>query len=498
MSDLTGPQLHRAAGVLLASACGDALGAAYEFGPPLPDDAEVAMVGGGFFGWEPGESTDDTSMAFVIAEVAATGADLRDQEAQDEIAAGWWRWMHEAKDVGSQTRQVLNAGAAASDTGVPTAATLRKAAEDYHESKKLSAGNGSLMRTAPVALAYLDDPHALVGAAGAISALTHFDPEAGEACALWCLAIRHAVLHGELDIRVGLAYLPKERSVVWETRIAEAEDSQPRDFTNNYWSVQAFQAAWSAIHQTAIPAEDPSSESFVAQHLSRSLETAVRGGEDTDTVAAIAGGLLGARYGASAIPAQWRRILHGWPGKRARDLISAAVMIACGGQPDSAGWPTIPKMDYAGYGDIDQIARHPRDPGVILAGIGHLDPLPEGVDAVVSLCRLGHDQVPAAGIAPQDHVEVWLVDSSDPQDNPNLDFVLSDTANVVERLRDEGRTVLLHCVQAQSRTPTVAAMYSMRRNAVDSETAFAAVQGALPDANPNPGLRGALSRTLAR
>ena len=54
------------------------------------------------------------------------------------------------------------------------------------------------MRTAPVALAYLDDPDALVEAATALSALTHADPEAGEACALWCLAIRHAVLHGTL------------------------------------------------------------------------------------------------------------------------------------------------------------------------------------------------------------------------------------------------------------------------------------------------------------
>ena len=50
------------------------------------------------------------------------------------------------------------------------------------------------MRTAPVALAYLNDEDGLVEAAYAISALTHFDPEAGEACVLWCLAIRHAVL----------------------------------------------------------------------------------------------------------------------------------------------------------------------------------------------------------------------------------------------------------------------------------------------------------------
>jgi ADP-ribosylglycohydrolase len=69
--------LGRSAGVMLASACGDALGAGYEFEPPERIPANVGMVGGGPFGWEPGEWTDDTSMAWVIAEVAASGVDLR-------------------------------------------------------------------------------------------------------------------------------------------------------------------------------------------------------------------------------------------------------------------------------------------------------------------------------------------------------------------------------------------------------------------------------------
>lgn len=53
---------------------------------------------------------------------------------------------------------------------------------------------------------------------------------------------------------------------------------------------------------------------------------AVRGGRDTDTVAAIAGGLLRAVHGASAVPAAWRRVLHGWPGLRSRDLIELSSM----------------------------------------------------------------------------------------------------------------------------------------------------------------------------
>ena len=82
----------RVEGVLLATAAGDALGAPYEFQPARGPELEVAMVGGG--GWEPGEWTDDTSMAIAIAEVAATGADLRDEAAQDAIVARWHEWSH--------------------------------------------------------------------------------------------------------------------------------------------------------------------------------------------------------------------------------------------------------------------------------------------------------------------------------------------------------------------------------------------------------------------
>jgi len=71
MTTLSPAQRDRAAGVLVATAAGDALGAGYEFGPPLPTSTPVGMVGGGGFGWAPGEWTDDTSMAMVIARYAA-------------------------------------------------------------------------------------------------------------------------------------------------------------------------------------------------------------------------------------------------------------------------------------------------------------------------------------------------------------------------------------------------------------------------------------------
>ena len=80
MRRLTSAQMDRACGVLLAAACGDALGAGYEFGSARLDGAP-RMIGGGLGGFAPGEWTDDTAQAVAIAEVAATGADLRTDEA---------------------------------------------------------------------------------------------------------------------------------------------------------------------------------------------------------------------------------------------------------------------------------------------------------------------------------------------------------------------------------------------------------------------------------
>jgi ADP-ribosyl-[dinitrogen reductase] hydrolase len=88
------------------------------------------------------------------------------------------------------------------------------------------------MRTAPVALAYLDDEDALVEAARVVSELTHHDPEAGDACVLWCLGIRRAVLTGALDVRIGLRHIDAERQGMWASRFDAAEKSQPSDFTN--------------------------------------------------------------------------------------------------------------------------------------------------------------------------------------------------------------------------------------------------------------------------
>ncbi len=166
----------RAAGAVLGMAAGDALGAGYEFGPPLPDDFAVRMEGGGGFGWEPGEWTDDTSMAIPLLEVAARG-DRFDAAALDHVAQRWLEWSSTAKDVGNQTRAVLGAA-----RRVGTGEALLEEARRFAATHPRSAGNGSLMRTAPVALAYFDDEPGLIEAARTVSDLTHADPLAGDAC----------------------------------------------------------------------------------------------------------------------------------------------------------------------------------------------------------------------------------------------------------------------------------------------------------------------------
>ncbi len=299
-------RIDRAIGVLLGGAAGDALGAGYEFTHPARD-AVIDMIGGGTFDWAPGEWTDDTSMALAIAEVAAAGVPIGHGAGLDAIAARFVAWFDSnPPDIGNQTRAVLSTRPEGADA-------MRTRAQAVRGRK---GGNGSLMRTAPVALAYLDDERACRDAAAAISALTHDDVRATEACQLWTHAIRHAVLHGTFDgVRGFLETAPSDVAEFWSPLLDQAETGSPADFPNNGWVVHALQTAWWAIATT----DDSDSG-----HLVRALEAAVRAGGDTDTTSAIAGGLLGARWGAGAVPLRWRRMLHGWPGFSDPDLVRLA------------------------------------------------------------------------------------------------------------------------------------------------------------------------------
>jgi ADP-ribosylglycohydrolase len=104
-------QCDRAAGVLLAAACGDALGVPYEFQPAIAVGEQPEMRGGGLGPYAPGKYSDDTQMAMCIAEVSALGADLRSSDSLDRIAGNFLRWKLEgASDIGTQTRHVLRGG----------------------------------------------------------------------------------------------------------------------------------------------------------------------------------------------------------------------------------------------------------------------------------------------------------------------------------------------------------------------------------------------------
>ncbi|MFJ8779220.1 ADP-ribosylglycohydrolase family protein [Streptomyces sp. NPDC102476] len=456
----------RAAGVLLGAAVGDALGVPYEFQATLRDDQQPRMIGGGLGPYEPGEYSDDTQMQVCIAEIAATGTDLRTPEALDQIAANFQRWLSGgATDVGAQTRSVLNGALRA---GGKQGAALLESARRYTADHHHSAGNGSLMRTGVVALAHLGDPAAMAEAATAVSALTHPDPDCADACVLWCSGIRTAVLHGTFDgVRAGLDLLPAERRGVWSKRLDEAETNPPHHFANNGWVVHALQAAWSAITRTAVPELSPSEHRFPAQHFGLALEGAVRAGTDTDTVAAIAGALLGARWGCSGIPLEWQQAVHGWPGLTGADLVRLAVRTAKGGRDDAQGWPSAPRMSIGGHRGF--AIPHPHDPGVVMGNLALAqDAEPVPVEAVVSLCRTGAD--PILSGTDVEHVRVWLVDSEG--ENANLHYVLDQAARQVLRLRQEGKRVLLHCLAGQSRTPAVAAVYSHLATGTDSQTAL--------------------------
>jgi ADP-ribosyl-[dinitrogen reductase] hydrolase len=289
----------RALGAVLAGACGDALGAGYEFGPPLADDAPVGMIGGGPFGFSPGEWTDDTSMAIPLLEAVANGARFAETRTHGRLLAAWSDWAQDAPDVGTQTRSVLGLLAA------NTESAALDAAREVHEANGRSAGNGSLMRTGPLVLGFLGDgsKRSLAAAARRVSDLTHHEDDAGDACVIWTVAMRHTIRTGRLEIRRGVPLLPRERRSLWLDRITEAEVAGPAAFADrNGWVVGALQGAVSAITH--------------GDDLVDTLERAVRGGRDTDTVAAITGGLAGAFYGAQALPEQWTLLVHGWPGKR--------------------------------------------------------------------------------------------------------------------------------------------------------------------------------------
>lgn len=109
---------------------------------------------------------------------------------------------------------------------------------------------------------------------------------------------------------------------------------------------------------------------------------------------------------------------------------------------------------------------------------------------MVSLCKVGDDDTPATA----EHIEVRLIDADGADKNPNLGFVVRGTIELLRTLRAEGKTVLLHCVQAQSRTPTIAALYGTAVGELSPADAFVQIKSVLPAAHPIADFQATLQR----
>ncbi len=460
---LTPAQMDRATGAMVGLAVGNALGSGYAF-QPKPHPLEVRMLPGGLGPYALGEWADDTAMAIPLLQASARGQDLLDPATQDGVAATWAAWSLSAKDAAPVIAKVL--AAYEPESG---AESLRRAAAVLHASGTTASGNASLMRTTPIALAYLHDAAATAQAARTYSDLTHGNPEAAQACILWNLAQREAILTGRFDIRAGLDHVPPSRRAHWELLVAQAESGMPQDFAiRNGWGAQMIQHVWSAIVHCEQDGPD---------HLEQTLRQVIAAGGDTPTAAAIAGSLLGAKWGASAIPLEWRRHVHGWPGLRDKDLVHLIDEAVTG-----RAWPATFAKGPLSLAPMV----HPADEGLWFGGARGLRPLPGPIDAVVSLCRLGSEQEPLPTPEPTDHIRVWLIDSPELGDNPNLVHVAEQTVSMVMNLRAEGRRVYLHCSDGRSRAPFIASLYGSRFTDAPAEEVLRVIQRLAPQAQPNP------------
>ena len=249
------------------------------------------MIGGGPFGLKPGQWTDDTSMALCLA-TSLLECDGFDPTDQMQRYVRWWR-----EGYMSSTGECF-------DIGVTTSRALSRFmqhGDPYAGSEDpSSAGNGSLMRLAPVPMHYASDTSEAIAMAADSSRVTHAAREAIDACRYFA-----GLLVGSLDgvdkqALLSPLYSPVEG--LWgddplADKIAQVasgsfKDRNPPDIRGTGYVVDALEAAFWAFHR---------SDSFREGAL-----LAVNLGDDADTTGAIYGQIAGANYGARAIPATWR------------------------------------------------------------------------------------------------------------------------------------------------------------------------------------------------
>lgn len=280
----------RAVGALVGLAVGDALGTTLEFQHRDSYEHLTDMVGGGPFRLHPGQWTDDTSLALCIADsiVEKRALDLHDHLLK------FIKWRQEgymsstgrAFDIGNQTQEALYNYAYYG--AVPTV--------DETSSK---SGNGSLMRLAPVPMAFYKNAELAAKASGASSLTTHNSIECVEACNLYGRMIAEAIQGTTKEELLAI-----NRSVATNYSSQLLREVLEGEFLNkgrdeicsSGYVVHTLEAALWAFYN---------SETFKEGAL-----LAVNLGHDADTVGAVYGELAGAYYDLSGIPSKWVETLY--------------------------------------------------------------------------------------------------------------------------------------------------------------------------------------------
>ncbi len=275
-------------GCLLGLACGDAVGTTLEFSPRGSFAPITDMMGGGPFNLKPGQWTDDTAMAICLAQslLHRDGFDATDQMNR---YLNWWRWGYpsptgECFDIGMTVQDALLRFSA---TGNPLSGS----------SDPNSAGNGSLMRLAPVILRFFPNLADVLKYARLSSQTTHAAIEAVECCTVLAEILVN-VLNEETSKAAVLKTAQDGLTSSSVISIASSDYlNKPRDqIQGSGYCVASLEAALWCFATT---------ESFEAAILA-----AANLGDDADTTAAIAGQIAGAFYGVDNIPRHWREQLY--------------------------------------------------------------------------------------------------------------------------------------------------------------------------------------------
>ncbi len=291
----TGLDRDRFRGAMLGLAVGDAIGTTVEFKPPGTFPPVTDMVGGGPFGLPAGAWTDDTSMALCLAESLIERARF---DPTDQLAryVRWYREGHLSStgtcfDIGNATRKALH--------------RFERTGEPFPgDADRNAAGNGPLMKLAPVALAYARHPVEAVSHAADSARTTHGAPQAIDATRYFAGLLVGALnganvsqlLHqGAFEPTSGIWTQTPLHPEVAEVAAGSFLAKEPPAIQGAGYIVRALEAALWALMKT--------------RSFDDGVLLAVNLGDDADTTAAIYGQLAGALYGVEAIPARWRRQL---------------------------------------------------------------------------------------------------------------------------------------------------------------------------------------------